>query len=87
MAGTDRGPSRFVGYQPNELTGTLDMEMLMVGYPAMQKALAWVQLVLKPLLGRRPGLCDVAVRRRLPLGERNLAARAQDAVGEAAAPV
>ena len=38
MAGTDRGPSRFVGYQPNELMGVPDMEMLMDGILAWHMA-------------------------------------------------
>ena len=52
MAGGIRGPSRYVGYQPNELTGVLDVEMLMDGILAWHVAPA-LELILRPQLGSR----------------------------------
>ena len=49
-AGANREPSRFVGYQPNVLTGAPDMEMLMDGILAWHMAPA-LALIRRPQLG------------------------------------
>ena len=67
MAGTDRGPSRFVGYQPNELTGVPDMKMLMDGIPARHMAPVRVPIQ-QPRLGSWLGLCGVEGLANYPLG-------------------
>ena len=49
MAASVRGPLRFVGYQPNELTDMPSVVVLVVGNLAMHMALALVHLVMTPL--------------------------------------